>query len=80
VNTQNLPVQSEENLEEEHKEEPLYIVDKVLAYRHTPAGSKEYLLKWKGYREKDNSWEPIENLNKELQRLVDSKEIDIWQG
>jgi hypothetical protein len=80
VDTPNLPIQSEDNLEEEDKEEPLYIVEKVIAYRYSPTGSKEYLLKWKGYKEQDNSWEPYENLNRELQKFVDSSDIDIWQG
>jgi hypothetical protein len=46
-------------------------VYKVIAYRQRPTGSKEYLLKWRGYTDQDNSWEPYENLNKALQRFVE---------
>jgi hypothetical protein len=58
---------------------PEYIVDKVLAYRVNTKGAKEYLLKWKGYSDSDNSWEPYENLNAALKLYVDSNPIDVWQ-
>ena len=38
-----------------------YSVDKVLDQR-TRRGKKEVLIKWKGYPDSFNSWEPIENL------------------
>lgn len=25
-------------------------------------GARQYLIKWEGYEEKDNTWEPISNL------------------
>ena len=39
-----------------------YSVEKILKER-TRNGKKEVLIKWKGYSEKFNSWEPIENLH-----------------
>ncbi|RWS30902.1 uncharacterized protein B4U80_11597 [Leptotrombidium deliense] len=41
--------------------EELYEVENVVSKR-VKKGVTEYLLKWKGYSEKDNTWEPLDNI------------------
>jgi len=40
-----------------------YIVERVLQKRTNEDGKTEYFVKWKGYGEEDNSWEPANTLS-----------------
>jgi hypothetical protein len=39
-----------------------YEVDKVMAHRHDNTNNLEYLVRWAGYAESDNTWEPESHL------------------
>jgi hypothetical protein len=58
-------------------DEDAFIVEKVLGKKQKPDGTWEYLLKWKGFSNAHNTYEPYENLNETLQTYVDKEDIKI---
>ena len=63
-----VPTQSQKmpHVHYKRKGRPLYEVEKIVARRK---GNVEYLVKWRGYDEEDNSWEPVENLAMAKRRI-----------
>ncbi|ALC45993.1 HP1c [Drosophila busckii] len=43
------------------KNEPNFVVERIVDKRITAAGKVEYFIKWRGYPSSDNTWEPEEN-------------------
>lgn len=62
--------------EEEEEGEEEYVVEKIINHRYTKKGKLEYYLKWKGFSDVDNTWEPAENLNcPELVEVYESEKL-----
>ena len=47
--------------QDQSEEQEEYAVEKIVDKRYLN-GRINYLIKWKGYDDKDNTWEPIDNL------------------
>ena len=57
-------------------EEELYQVEKIVGAK-TQNGEKLFLVKWHGYPESENSWEPKENLDAGACEYPDNPDISI---
>ncbi|CAK55747.1 unnamed protein product (macronuclear) [Paramecium tetraurelia] len=48
----------------------LYTVEKVVDKRYDPVSKElQYCIKWEGYSEADNTWEPLKNLKNVLSEI-----------
>ena len=56
--------------EHESKEQEFFQVEKIVDSR-TRSGNKFYYIKWVGYSSKDNTWEPVGNLQNVLYMIED---------
>ena len=54
-----------------------YEIEKIVRGRYTKNGDIEYLIQWKGYGEKDRTFEPMENLNQAAKNYVKTHKIPI---
>ena len=59
-----------------HLEEDEYNMEKIIADRLV-VGKKEYLVKWVGFADKHNSWEPVENLANVVSEIADYHKADL---
>lgn len=65
----------DENVQIDAEEDKEYDVEAIRTWRYNyKLDRREYLIKWQGYPENDNTWEPIDNLNcpRLLEKFEDS--------
>jgi hypothetical protein len=65
----------EQNLQKITKMDEIYYVEKILKER-VVRGKKEAYIKWLGYPEKYNSWEPVSNFVKSFGESLEIDEED----
>ena len=58
---------------EESEEEDFYNVERILDKKTLHNGSFRYLIKWEGYPDSQNTWEPLDNLSS-VKEMVDEFE------
>merc|ERR1712149_69339 len=61
--TDSKPKDDETDAATGEEEEEEYVVEKIVDSRKGKSGKREYLLKWRGYPDSENTWEPQENLD-----------------
>merc|ERR1712168_1553008 len=71
-------VDDKRNIKVDEDEGNEYVVEKILNHRLDSDGRKQYLLKWKGYPDEENTWEPSENLN--CMKLIATYESKTGRG
>lgn len=54
---------------DDDEDEKEYEVERIIEVHHRRNGQREFLVRWKGFKPKDDTWEPEEHLN--CQDLID---------
>ena len=78
--------EEETEIDNNDESEEEFAVEKIIDKAYGPNGEVKYLIKWKGYDHKDNSWEPMNNiycddLIEEFEKnRVKSEGIKEWNG
>merc|ERR1711994_793702 len=78
--TKEKPVEINDDSDIEIADEPetTYSVEKIVDKRKGKNGTTEYLVKWKGYSEKQNTWEPVKNIKyKDMIESFEKEHLDI---
>jgi len=65
--------EEEEEEEEEEEDDEIYEIEKIVDHR-TYRGSIQYMIKWKGYPDKHNSWVSKEHV------YAEQKESEYWNN
>ena len=48
----------------------MYTAERIMAERVSPAdGTRQFLVRWEGYTEADDTWEPMGNLNNAIRHV-----------
>jgi len=71
-------INDDSDIEIADESETTYTVEKIVDKRKGKNGTTEYLVKWKGYSEKQNTWEPVKNIKcKDMIESFEKEHLDI---
>ena len=59
---------------------PQNVVERLLARRDGPRGGQQYLVRWEGYGEEDDSWEDESNINEAALRDFEERQARARRG
>ncbi|CAF1062232.1 unnamed protein product [Adineta ricciae] len=64
------------DLPDEARADDQYVVEKIIAKRRTRKGKCEYLLKWAGFSDADNTWEAQHDIHPDLIAEFERQQVD----